>query len=93
MSLRIIEPERPGFNLRTFECSKCFVTDTLVVPISREAKVSIAIAQSCIEGNVASITNTPSRVSRHVDGVSGPTRNRQVTTGNVPSRVNALHRT
>jgi hypothetical protein len=74
MSLRIIEPERPGFDLRTFECPKCFFTDTLVVPISREAEVSIAISQSRIEGNtVASITNTASRVSRHVDGVFDPT--------------------
>jgi hypothetical protein len=73
MSLRIIEPERPGFDLRTFECPKCFVIDTLVVSISRE-EVFTAIAQSCIEGNTAaSITNTASRVSRHVDGVVDPT--------------------
>ena len=37
MSLRIIEPERPGFDLQTFECPKCFSTETLVVSISREA--------------------------------------------------------
>jgi hypothetical protein len=34
MALRIIEPERPGFDSRTFECPKCFVTETLVVSIS-----------------------------------------------------------
>jgi hypothetical protein len=33
-TLRIIEPERPGFDSRTFECPKCFVTETLVVSIS-----------------------------------------------------------
>jgi hypothetical protein len=42
MSLRIVEPERPGFDLRTFECPKCFVSETLVVPISGEADISIA---------------------------------------------------
>jgi hypothetical protein len=42
MALRIIEPERPGFDSRTFECPKCFVTDTLVVSISREIEASIA---------------------------------------------------
>jgi hypothetical protein len=40
MTLRIIEPERPGFDSRTFECPKCFVIDTLVVSISREVEVS-----------------------------------------------------
>jgi hypothetical protein len=42
MSLRIIEPERPGFDSRTFECPKCFITDTLVVSISDEVEVPIA---------------------------------------------------
>jgi hypothetical protein len=42
MALRIIEPERPGFDSRTFECPKCFVTDTLVVSISRDIEVSLA---------------------------------------------------
>lgn len=40
MLLRIIEPERPGFDLRTFECPKCFVTETLVVSISSEVNVT-----------------------------------------------------
>jgi hypothetical protein len=38
MSLRIIEPERPGFDSQTFECPKCFSTETFVVSISREAE-------------------------------------------------------
>jgi hypothetical protein len=42
MSLRIIEPERPGFDSRTFECPRCFGTETLVASISSEAEVSIA---------------------------------------------------
>jgi hypothetical protein len=42
MALRIIEPERPGFDSRTFECPKCFVTETLVVSISSEVGVSSA---------------------------------------------------
>ena len=42
MELRTIEPERPGFDSQTFECPKCFVTDTLVVSISREAEASLA---------------------------------------------------
>jgi hypothetical protein len=36
MALRIIEPERTGFDSRTFECQKCFVTETLVVSIGGE---------------------------------------------------------
>jgi len=40
MALRIIEPERPGFDSRTFECPKCFGTETLIASISREADVS-----------------------------------------------------
>ena len=49
MSLRIVEPERPGFDLRTFQCPKCFVSETLVVSISGEADISeadISIAPS-----------------------------------------------
>jgi hypothetical protein len=42
MTLRIIEPERPGFDSRTFECPKCYETETLVVSISSEADVSEA---------------------------------------------------
>jgi hypothetical protein len=38
MSLRIIEPERPGFDLRTFECPRCFGIETLVAPISGETE-------------------------------------------------------
>jgi hypothetical protein len=33
MALRIIEPERPGYDLLTFECPKCLGTETLVVSI------------------------------------------------------------
>jgi hypothetical protein len=42
MSLRIIEPERPGFDLKTFECPKCYDTKTLVAPITSAVDVSIA---------------------------------------------------
>jgi hypothetical protein len=41
MSLRIIEPERPGFDSRTFECPKCYDTETFVAAISREINDSI----------------------------------------------------
>jgi predicted RNA-binding Zn-ribbon protein involved in translation (DUF1610 family) len=44
MSLRIIEPERPGFDSRTFECPKCYDTETFVASISREINVSIGPA-------------------------------------------------
>jgi len=44
MALRVIEPERPGFDSRTFECSKCFGTETLVVSISCDANASTASA-------------------------------------------------
>jgi hypothetical protein len=44
MSLRISEPERPGFDLRTFECPKCYDTETLVTSISPEIPVSIGPA-------------------------------------------------
>ena len=42
MSLRIIEPERPGFDSQTFECPKCYDTKTLVAPISSAIDVSIS---------------------------------------------------
>jgi transposase-like protein len=42
MSLRVIEPERPGFESQTFECPKCHDTKTLVTPISSAAEASIA---------------------------------------------------
>jgi hypothetical protein len=42
MALRIIEPERPGFDSRTFECPKCYDTETLVVSISCEVDASVA---------------------------------------------------
>jgi DNA-directed RNA polymerase subunit M/transcription elongation factor TFIIS len=44
MSLRIIEPERSGFDSRTFECPKCYDTETFVASISDEINVSIAPA-------------------------------------------------
>ena len=44
MSLRIIEPERPGFDSRTFECPKCYDTETFVASISDEINVSISPA-------------------------------------------------
>jgi hypothetical protein len=45
MALQIIEPERPGFDLRIYECPKCFGTETLVVSISCEVDVAIAPAR------------------------------------------------
>jgi hypothetical protein len=33
MSLLIIEPERPGFDSRTFECPKCYGSETLVASV------------------------------------------------------------
>jgi hypothetical protein len=45
MASRIIEPERSGFDLRTFECPKCFGTETLVVSMSCEEDVSVAPAR------------------------------------------------
>jgi hypothetical protein len=51
MALRLIEPERRGFDLRTFECPKCLATETLVVSISCEADVSIAPARSRRSGS------------------------------------------
>jgi hypothetical protein len=44
MSLRVIEPERPGFDSRTFECPKCYDTETFVASISHEINVSIGPA-------------------------------------------------
>jgi hypothetical protein len=46
MALRLIEPERPGFDLRIFECPKYVGTETLVASISCEVDVSIAPARS-----------------------------------------------
>jgi hypothetical protein len=36
MLLQIIEPERQGFDSRTFECPKCYGIKTLVASIYRE---------------------------------------------------------
>jgi hypothetical protein len=44
MSLRIIEPERPGFDSRTFECPKCYGSETFVASISPEIEVSVGPA-------------------------------------------------
>jgi hypothetical protein len=44
MSLRIIEPESPGFDSRTFGCPKCYDTGTFVASISAEINVSIGQA-------------------------------------------------
>jgi hypothetical protein len=44
MALRLIEPERPGFDLRTFECPKCLGTETLVASISCEVEVDVSSA-------------------------------------------------
>jgi hypothetical protein len=44
MSLQVIEPEGPGFDLRTLECPKCYGTETFVASISREIDVSIGPA-------------------------------------------------
>jgi hypothetical protein len=51
MALRLFEPERPGFDLRTFECPKCFGTETLVASISCEVDVSIAPARGRRSGS------------------------------------------
>jgi hypothetical protein len=51
MALRLIEPERPGFDLRTFECPKCFGTETLVASISCEVDVPSAPARSRRSGS------------------------------------------
>jgi len=52
MALRIIEPERPGFDSRTFECPKCYATDTVVViDLPRNRGLYCAIAG--IKGNAA----------------------------------------
>ena len=34
MLLRLIEPEKPGFDAETFECQQCFVSETFVISIS-----------------------------------------------------------
>jgi hypothetical protein len=39
MLLRLIEPEKPGFDAQTFECQKCFVSETFVISISGEVDV------------------------------------------------------
>jgi hypothetical protein len=33
MRLGCIEPDKPGFDLRTFECAKCNIEKTLLVAI------------------------------------------------------------
>jgi hypothetical protein len=41
MSLRFIEPERAGFDARTFECPKCYETETFVASIASEIAISV----------------------------------------------------
>jgi len=45
MLLRIIEPERPGFDSRTFECPKCYDTETVVALISGNVPVAVEIGR------------------------------------------------
>jgi hypothetical protein len=45
MSLRIIEPERPGFDSRTFECPKSTASISPVAP--REPLVKTPILRRC----------------------------------------------
>ena len=40
MVLRLIEPETPGFDAQTFECQKCFVSETFVISISGKVDAS-----------------------------------------------------
>lgn len=61
MSLRIIEPERLGFESQTFECPKCHDTKTLVTPISSAADDSIAAPASTA---IPRRTPRPFRTSR-----------------------------
>jgi len=68
MLLRLIEPEKPGFDAQTFECQKCLVSETFVISIYG-ADVSNALS-------LASQTPPPcSRYqrSRIVSRLRGPT--------------------
>jgi hypothetical protein len=44
MLLRLIEPEKPGFDAQTFECPKCLVSETFVISISSEVDASNAFS-------------------------------------------------
>jgi hypothetical protein len=44
MLLRLVEPEKPGFDAQTFECQKCFVSETFVISISGDNDVSNALS-------------------------------------------------
>jgi hypothetical protein len=44
MLSRLIEPEKPGFDAQTFECQKCFMSETFVISISGEVDVSNALS-------------------------------------------------
>jgi hypothetical protein len=61
MALRVIEPERPGFESQIFECPKCYDTKTLVTPISSAAEASIAAPAST---TIPSRSPRPFRTSR-----------------------------
>jgi CheY-like chemotaxis protein len=39
MPLRVVEPDRPGLELRTFECPTCYETESLVASIGEAASV------------------------------------------------------
>jgi hypothetical protein len=36
MSSRVIEPDKPGLELGTFECPQCYETESVVARIGRE---------------------------------------------------------
>jgi hypothetical protein len=40
MSLRVVEPDKPALELRTFECPTCFETESLLALIGEAASVS-----------------------------------------------------
>jgi hypothetical protein len=61
MSLRFIEPEKPGFAAQTFECPKCFGSETVVISISGEADVSIALSLASQTTPLPRIATTASR--------------------------------
>jgi hypothetical protein len=34
MILSLLEPDKPGFDLRTFACLRCAATESIVVPVA-----------------------------------------------------------
>jgi hypothetical protein len=91
MSLRLIEPEKPGFDAQTFECPKCFVSETVVISICGEADDSIALPRASQTTPLPGIATMASRFTPDLNNANkqtmSPRRFSQLNAAKVRSRA------